>query len=247
MISLADLIGQWPTTHLDQQTFITNLVTLLNNRLLDIESGESKVIIVSQAFEPSQAQWEAQWLVQANRPLPIPPSAVLFWWNTAQNRLGGVFGTAAGETTVARREHEAPIGSTLFMYQDSRNDSFSISSGLAVNAAKMPSRTFTSRQKFDLILEFLCSVNGTVEYGVDFQVNGVKIGTTEFAVPPDFGLINTNVAGVLYCKHIMRDLAPGTYKVEVLLGLVGTATGTISGGGTTYGHRSLFTRGIVAE
>lgn len=250
-VSLVNQLGGWPENCVDQQNFFNQLAAGLGNITQQIEDGQAHVVSISQSAEPSQAQWEAQWSVQTGRPLPIPSSAVLLWWDTSNEIFGGYFGTTAGETTVRRREHRAPIGAAVVLTKDIKTDAQAIVTGIAQNNAKMPSVTVTLLQKTTLILEFSMAVSPAVvptAYGTDFMVNAVKLGTSIHSMPPDYGMVNRDDKALLFNQYIVEDLEPGTYVINVMFGLVGVATGTLNIGGTGFGGfgmRQLIVRGYA--
>lgn len=247
MTELIDILGLWPEGCADQETYLNQLVSILNTKWLEIQNGASRVLTISQTIEPTQAQWESQWIIQTGNPLPIPSSAVLVWYNTTLAKIGGVYGTAAGYSVIGRREHQYPIGSTVYLNRASLYSAQSITTSIVSNNAVMPTLTLTLTQKAHLMMEFMLGVTCTVNCGIDFMVNGTKIGTSEFGLAPDAGLANIGANGILHAKHVMLNLIPGTYVVQAMFGLVNGGAGTLTiGGPTALGGRNLIVRAIAA-
>jgi hypothetical protein len=247
MTDLSDLIGLWPEGCADQETYLNQMISILNTKWIEVQNGSSRVLTISQATEPTQAQWESQWVIQTGYALPIPSSAVLVWYNNYTAKIGGIYGTAAGFSTVFRREHQSPIGSTIYFNRASLISAQSITTNLVATAAIMPSLTFTITQKAHFLLEFILGVGTTVACGADFLVNGVKIGTTNGGAAPDNGIVQCSVNSILRASYSMLNMLPGTYTIQALCGLNGSTTGTITvGGATALGARSLIVRAIAA-
>jgi len=244
---LSDLIGLWPEGCTDQETYMNQLISVLNTKWLEVQSGSSRILTISQPIEPSQAQWESQWVIQTGYPLPIPSSAVLVWYNNATSKLAGIFGTAAGYPTVFRREHQYPIGSTISYQRASLATAQVINTSIGQNRAVLPFITLVMTQKFHLFMEFGMGVTCTVQCGVDFLVNNVKVGTSELGINPDGGISVITSSGYLRASHLMLNLIPGTYTIAGMFGLTNGAVGSLTiGGPNALGARNLFVRAIAA-
>lgn len=248
-LNLSSLLGNWPRDFIAQQQYLNKLFTLFSNFEDGVLTNINSVVTLSQLNEPTHDEWEAAWVSQTGKLPPVPPYARLFWYNTEHDTFGGEYGTVLGNSTVVRREHIFPKGATILIDQDYLNSAQTITTSLYSNNAVMPVLTFDLPCTCDLILFAGLNVKrtaGTGSWGLDFLVNGDKIGTTEYGVNPAFGIYNTDTDGYLAARALLVDKPAGSYTVQTMFGYVGTTVPTLSIGATGVNDgRHLIVRAIA--
>src|SRR5215213_6227149 len=96
-------LSQFPQDELSRLIWFEQMKVLLNNLDTQVNASMIDTVTLSQASLPSQANWETAYTSQTGKALPIPPTARLLWWDTTNNRFGGVFGTLNNDDTVYAR------------------------------------------------------------------------------------------------------------------------------------------------
>jgi len=241
-------LGAWPSDCFDQEVFIENLQTKLNELREFVDLNASYVILLSQTTEPTQGQWETAWIVQTGLPLPIPASAVLLWYDTTTSTFGGNYGTVTGFSTVYKRVPEYIKGT--FTYINQINDAASHSSlrSLYDNGAALPSITFTTYVPTTVIMEFgfTCSA-GATNAGSDFMLDNVKLGTQYSSVLPNGGILENFAAPRQFMSFILPAVPAGAHVARPLLGVVGAPAtpSTVTWGG--LGATTSFSLRAVVE
>lgn len=224
-------LGQWPRQPIDQQRFIERMKTLLEQAVDYFDDEAAKVITLSQAYEPVQAQWEAAWTVQTGQILPILPNARLLWWKTDSDEFGGEYGTVIGDATVYRRENLYPLGSTVLMQTD-----FAPLTETTMDWQIGDPTHYTDLPAFTAILPVQCDLevmlrmeatlaSGSGDWGVDFMMDGVKIGTQDLSIPATYGFSGINGTGEFALRYPIAGVAAGSHTFQMLAGYVG-APGT---------------------
>lgn len=224
-LDLNKILGQWPKNYIDQQQYLNKLITSFNNFYSSVLSNINSDITLSQPVEPTQTEWEAAWISQTGLLPPIPASATLLWYDTSNSTFGGMYGTVEGNATVYRREHVYPRGATIYLNQAFLSTNVSINTSLYANNANMPSLSFTLPCTCHLYLYAAMNVvssAGTGAWGIDFLINGVKMGTQIYGAAPDYGIANTGTAGFLACPAVWPNLPAGNYTVQMMFGYVGS-------------------------
>ncbi len=241
----------FPNNYIDQIIFFEMLKTAAQNATNFALANNSGVAQVSSASEPNQAQWEAAWVAKGYA-LPIPPSAILIWWNSTSNIVGGQYGTTPTSAgTVYSRDTRNPRGGTNFY--DVVELSAAVASTVSIGVANTnhPSLTFTLEVLSDLILTYALSVDitvGTGEFGGDFLLDGIKVGTNLHALPANIGISNAAFGGPLYVEARVPNVAPGSHTVQAIMGVIKspiTPPTLAYGGLTAYGIRTLTIRAIT--
>lgn len=224
-LNLNKSLGQWPRNYVDQQQYLNKLLLEFNNFYASVLSNINSDVTLSQIVEPTQNEWEAAWTSQTGLLPPIPPSATLLWYDTSNNTFGGMYGTVEGNATVYRREHIYPRGSTIYLNQNYLNSSISTSTSLYSNNANLPVLTFSLPCTCHLYIYSAMNVTlsaGTGSWGIDYLVNGVKMGTQVYGAAADYGIVNTATAGFLACPAVWPNLPAGNYTVQMMFGYVGS-------------------------
>lgn len=216
-------LGNWPEDCIDQQDFISQLQTKLNELKDYALQNTADVVVLSQAIEPTQSQWEYAYVTQTGKSLPIPATAVLLWYNTSTSEIAGEFGTITGFPTVEARFYRYNTGLVLVDDFSYDNTARSSTRSLFDNQSVLPTEiTFSIPVPCLVILMFSATItaNGSGA-GVDFMLNETKIGTEYYAVQPNGG-IHENLASARFHIAVPVDNLPaGTYTARALLGNVG--------------------------
>jgi hypothetical protein len=247
-------LGIWPNDYPRQLSFINDLKLRLQRANNFIVSNAGLTVTLKQAAEPTQSDWETAWIAQTGLSLPIPPSAQLLWWNTNTDRFGGMYGTVEGNETPYRRDHAYPRGGTVMIKTNYKVDQKSLTYRIGSVLSDHPSVTIDLPVKADLYMEYSLFVSlssGSGQWGGDFLVNGVKVGTQYYGLAPDQGIVNAMTSCQLRVPFILADAEPGEYTVQAIFGVTATPAspptlviGGASGAGS-YGARQLIVRAIA--
>lgn len=249
-------MGGWPHDYNRQLDFWARLKVLLAQANQYVIDTAGEVVSLAQSTEPSQLQWENAWTTQTGLPLPIPTSAQLHWWNTSVNDFGGLYGTVEGSVTVYRRDHLYPRGGTIVMANDYKTDKITLTYAIGTNLTSYPKVTVDLPVACDLIMQFQLYValsSGSGQWGADFLLNGVKVGTQYLGMASNMGIQNQSTSGLLFIEHTLYNLPAGEYTVQAEFGVTASPASppTIIIGGLTgaanYGARQLMVRGIAAS
>lgn len=253
IVDFLSLYKYWNNDALSQAEFINRLKGYLDTISQTLIEKESSVVQLSQQYEPTQAQWEQIWIAQTGKGLPIPPNAILLWYNTVSNTFGGQYGTSSGRSTVYRREPFYPKGAIIYQESSYLSTLVTNAIGLMGNRSNMPSLQFTIKKSFDLWLTFeLTSTKSGAGYtvGGDFELNGEKVGTKYYGLPANYGLIHNTFYDRLPLRITVPiyNLPAGDYSVVAMFGFVGhvnssAITSTI--GGTAQGIRILTAQAVA--
>ena len=243
-IDFTSLSNYWGKDALSQLDFIDRLRVSLLGFQEYFDRQLSIVVQLNQEQEPTQAQWEQAWVAQAGRPLPIPSNAILLWRDTCANTFGGQYVTVNGRAVVYNKEPYYPKGAVIY-----NNTSYLTSAVtntnvmLTGNREVMPNLNFTINQNFDLLISFQASMTTSPSAGVpsvDFELNGVKVGTKYFGLPANHGLYHSYYNSTqLFCEVPVYNLLAGTYTVQALYGQAEQLDTILSTFGTTLGFRAL--------
>lgn len=253
--SFVTQMGQWPDDYARQLEFWNRLKTLLQQANSFVIDNAGLVVLLEQATEPTQAEWEDAWELQTGLDLPIPPSAQLHWWNTNEDDFGGLYGTVEGNVTVYRRDNLYPRGASILMETAYKTDLLSsVQYAIGTNLADHPNVTIEVPVPVNLTLEYLLYANlsaGSGFWGADFLVDGIKVGTQYLGVATNWGICNESASNLVHAEHTIYNVAPGEYLIQALFGVCGSPAspptvqiGGISGA-TAFGARVLTVRGIA--
>lgn len=223
LVNIKNSLGNLPTTVSDQATYLSNLVNLLDTYLTEVKNNSPKPIVVSQENEPTQLEWESAWLAE-HYLLPIPPAARLLWYDTYNDTFGGEYGTTLQSGTVYKREPYYPKGATVVLEQKLDTTIASTTKGIAEGEVST-ALVFTLPTICDLILKyesFVTLSSGTGIWGVDFLLNGDKVGTTYFSVASDYGISNNTASGNLVTEILLKQMPAGDYTLQSLVGVCGS-------------------------
>jgi hypothetical protein len=248
---LAEL-GGYPTNHAAQVDFFNRLKVLLQSVNTKITDSAAAFVTLKQATEPTQLEWETAWVAQTGKALPILPNATLYWINATTNTFGGTYGVLVGSSTVIRKESAFQSGSTFYVGSSFNTDYVSAFTGnIGTSLTSFPTLTFTAPVTSNLLLDFSLYVNlasGSGNWGIDFLLNGVKVGTQYLGAALNQGIVNSNRAGHLQAMFVATNVPPGTHTVQALFGVTGSpgSPPTLQFGGlTNFGARTLLVRGVA--
>ena len=233
----------FPQNYVDQLIFFEMLKTAAQNMTNDAFANNSTPIQVSSSTTPNQSQWEAAWIAKGFA-LPISPSAILIWWNSSTNVVGGSFGsTPTSGGLVYSRDTLNPPGGVNAIFQAFLNTSISSNVSLGVTNTNHPSIIFTLNKLSDVYLMYSISttlVSGTGQWGADFLFDGEKVGTKHYALPTNIGLAVISVTGPILAFARVPNVAPGSHKVQAMMGVCNSpVTPPVIAYGGTIGMRLL--------
>lgn len=249
-----DSLGPWPTDTIGQQTWVSRMRAMLADMEQYFTGVAPVVVQLDQSVEPSQAEWETAYMAQTGQNLPIPPTADLVWYDSSQSRVAGHYRTIEGSSTVWRREHSWPRGATVVLESASFGTARSITYYIKENPTLFPLVTVILPTACDLILTAVFAatlVSGTGFLGVDFLMNGVKVGDVYYATASDQGIVNISTSQLVVCEAVIRNLPAGTYYIQMVIGITNSPaappTYSIGGvsGGSANGVYQLTARGIA--
>lgn len=254
-VDFTAMLGSWPQTYDRQLEFFQRMKTLLQRVNTFVLDNTGNSVVIEQASEPVQLDWETAWTTQTGLSLPIPASAQLFWWDTATDRLGGVYGTVEGNPTVYRREHQYPHGSTIVTKTDYKTNAVTLTYAIGTNFSDHPSVSFSLPVAADIIMEYSLFVqlnSGSGQWGADFYINGIKAGTQYLGIATNQGIVNAMTSGILRAHFVLSDAPPGNYTIQSAFGVTASPAspptlkiGGILGIPDQFGVRSLIVRGVV--
>lgn len=224
MSNLINTLPVWSGDCGEQSLFIESLKQQLQAALTVAESQQATPVYLSQTTEPTQGQWEAAYTAQTGRALPITPSTQLIWWNSADNRLGGMYGTTPLFSTVASRVPALARNTILFQQSKSpAGTTINSSTPIGLNVFS-ESITMTINQPFNL--EMIHSVYLTVTtagtIGGDFLINGVKAGSAYYGVQSNRGLYESTFTQLYNTRLFLEAMPPGTYTIQNIFGYTAT-------------------------
>lgn len=246
----------FPDNYPDQVMFFELFKTLLQNTTNDAFTNNSIVVQVTKATTaPSQAEFEAAW-VAAGYTLPIPPSALFIWWNSATSIVGGTFGTTiTSGGTVYSRDTVYPPGGTSYYGTASLSAAVSTTNSIGAGNTNHPSLAFTLPKLSDLMVTYQLYTllsSGTGTWGADFLLDGVKQGTALYALPSNIGIYNMNASGELLAEIRIPNVAAGAHTIQTIMGVCGSpvtpptiAYGGIAAAASNYGLRVLRVRAVT--
>lgn len=234
----------WPSDPFDQQILWNRLKALLTTQDTAINNALVITITLSQATLPTQGEWETAWTGEGYS-LPIPPSARLLWYDTANGRFGGVFGTLDNDTTVYARGSANSPGSTSIMENSYTTfDSHVINYNLGTNSGSHPSVNITSNNPIKLYLTyslFTELASGSGSWGADFLINSTRVGVAYYGLASTRALIERTNTGQIIAMAETPILDPGDYIIQGLAGRTNATTPTLN----VLGVRALSVRGVV--
>lgn len=241
-------LGLWPNDCFDQQVYIETLQNKLNEVSEFVTENSSQVVMLSQASEPTQGQWETAWVLQTGGSLPIPSTAVLIWYDSANAVIGGQYGTMPGFVTVSRRIGESVKGTVVYL--NTQHDAVARSStrSLFDNPTILPSISFTTYVLCSVIfeLEFTCTA-GATNAGADFLFDNVKLGTQYYGIQPNGGIIEAFPAARQLVNFTLTDVLPGAHVAKPLLGVAGAPATPVAVGWGGVGNVLSFTVRVVVQ
>lgn len=248
ILSISNLIPQWPDDCMGQTLYFERLKSVLDSLNQSIFSQTPATLYIESATEPSQGDWETKWTTDIGLSLPILAGTNLIWYDTNQQRIGGLFTTIEGDSTIYRREHKYPSGSIVAYAQNQLNSSQSLATNIQLNNALMPSVSIFLPLTCDI--EITAGLNtvlssGSGNWGVDFQVNGGKVGTVSYGVNTDEAMFATNASNYLSTRILLENQPAGNYTIQLMFGVSGAIGPTIAIGGN-YGYRTLSAKAIVS-
>ncbi|KKK71053.1 hypothetical protein LCGC14_2917810 [marine sediment metagenome] len=248
-------MGPWPTDPAKQVLFMGQLTNRLVQMDTYLRGKTADIILLEQAGEPTQEEWEIAWLTQADKPLPISKGAVFYWWDTVSNSLAGCYGILLDAIDVIRKDPKYVRSGIVIKDETSLSTAVSTSDPIGTVLENHPLIAFTNNQiiQLELVYELWVQLDsGTGLWGADFLLDGVKQGTAIHSVSADQGIFSTAVSGLVRAFMTVANVEPGTHIVQAMLGIVGTDGNppTIEYGGIenvagNYGLRTLSVKGYA--
>lgn len=238
----------WPNQDPAGQVFWINrlkeLLTTLDDR---IENALVYTVLLEQATQPTQGDWETAYTTQTGLSLPIPPNTVLQWWDTTNDRFGGLYGTLSNsDGTVYPRDNRYAPGQVIDFASANKIDAVNVTTGISAIISTQPTVTLNLvvparlRMGYSLMTDLTAS-SGT--WGIDFTINGVKVGGQYYNIASNRGLTERNNDGVLRAEAETPVLAAGTYVIQALFGVT-SGTPTVAIGGNS-GVRLLWAEAVA--
>jgi len=243
-LDLVNTMGEWPAhDYADQRDFMMRLRSLLEEQYIQMRDRSFYQVSLTQASEPTTGEWETAWLAQTELSLPISPSGVLVWVDSASGDVAGLYGVVDVNSEPQSLDAVYPKNGITLVEAAYTETLVTSTYEIGDNTSDFPSITFTIAQRVKLEIYGRMYVElsaGSGEWGMDFLVNGAKIGTTEYGLPADQGLFYNNVDGHLHGRALVT-LEPGTYTVQMIFGAVGSPVSppTLVHGGTNYDEHGV--------
>lgn len=233
---LSDM-GMWPQSYIDQQFFVQTLLSNLQLQYQEQRAAMHRVFTVESTTEPD---WLTQWISKTGLTY-IPENVLLVW--TKNNVVQEVYVYANGAIRQFAPNGVAGLLNTLETSYNVTTRSYDSS---ILTTTDRTSLTFTL--PYDSTVEILYFVNldftaGTGEIGVDFQLDGDKLGTSLFSIPNDEGIFSRSTDGPLYVPLTLDSVSAGGHTLQVLLGRETTSTAEVTIG--TTGHEILIVKGYT--
>ena len=224
MPNLINVLPSWSGDCAEQTLFIDALKQQLQSALIASETHQVTPVFLSQATEPSQAQWETAYPAQTGRSLPILPSTQLLWWNSTTNSFGGLYGTTPLNNTVYSRAPRYTKGTHIF--QESKVPSgatISASTPIGVNAfSETISVSLNQRFNLELIHNVFLNVTVAGTIGGDFLINGIKAGTSYFGVQNNRSLFESQQSQLYATRIFLENMPAGAYTFQNIFGYTGS-------------------------
>lgn len=248
----------WPgsSDNMEQQLFFSDLKLALKSATSALFQTGSYKVKLTQPTEPSQSQWEAAWTAQTGRSLPILPTAILLWIDSATNQTAGVYSTTSLDSgTILRRESRYPRSGVSYRNIVVATSAQSSNAAIGINNSNHPSLTWTQPVKADVLFTYQLYVllsSGTGTWGADFVLDGVKLGSQIFGTATNSGIINNSASGDLMVACLAPNVTAGQHTVQVIFGVTGSpaspptlAYGGVGSGAGQYGVRELVVEAIT--
>jgi len=251
--SASSRMGPWPSDIIDQREFIARLEEWMNDLYTYVNEHAADVVTIEDTSEPNQAAWESAYTTQTGKSLPIPPNAILIWYDTTNLRLGGLYGTTASDSTVINRGPRNAPGQIIYLGYDNDATSQTIATKVGESFVGMPSLTFTLPVKCRLEIyasAYITIASGSGPFGIEIYLDGVKVGTEYFGIPEDLALFQSSVAEFLNGRVMIEDVDVGPHTVEMSIGFSGAQSTPVQvtvGGNSSAGNGyiSLVVKGVV--
>lgn len=237
----------WPQDPAMQVFWVNQLKELLTNLDDEVETAIVSTVILEQATQPVQGDWGTAYTTQTGLALPIPANAVLQWWDTTNDRFGGIYGTlVGGDGTVYARDNRYSTGQVVAVASAYKNDAVNVTTGISAIVSTQPSveLIFPAPARIRMVYSLMTDLTASAgSWGADFALNGVKVGGQYYSVASNRGLAERNNDGVVRVEALTDVLAAGTYTIQALFGVT-SGTPTVAIGGNS-GVRLLFAEAIA--
>lgn len=246
-------LGPWPADIIDQREWVSRLSTYLNAIYDYINLHASDVVTIEDVTVPNQAAWETAYTTQTGKALPIPPNAVLIWWDSLNNRLGGIFGTTTASGTVLNRAPRYAPGQLVYIDSDHNSTLQTIAVQVGEPVANLPVLNFTLPVRCHLEVygsAYFTIAANSGPFGWDVWLDGIKVGTAYHGVPSDAALFQSAVASLINGRIDIPNVDAGAHTLEMLIGYSGAQAVPVQvtvGGATSTGNGlvHLLARGIA--
>lgn len=223
-MSFQTQLPAWPTDTSLQYAWIERIKTLLAELEQSVADAEPLSVTLEQGTEPTQAEWEAAWLA-ASYTLPIPPTATLYWYNTATSVFGGAYGTIKNNSTIYLRDSRYSANSVYDFQSYVETDNFTANYLIGANLVNHPSFTLNLpiKSRLELMFSVTTQTTSALVYGFDFLLNGAKIGTTYYNLAADQGFGSFTPRGNCTGIVVTPDIDPGAYTLQAIFGALNSA------------------------
>jgi len=238
-LDLINTMGEWPAHDFaDQREFFVRLRGLLEQQYTQSRDRSFYQVSLSQATEPTQNEWEVAWLDQTELGLPISPSGVLIWVDSATGDVAGLYGVVDGSAVPQLFDSVYPKNGVILVESAYTETLVSSTYEIGANTSDFPVITFSNTQRVKLEVYgrmYVSLSSGSGNWGMDFLLDGAKVGTTEYGLPADQGLFTNNIDGHLHGRAIVT-IEPGDHTIQMIMGAVGSpgSPPTLDHGGTAY-------------
>lgn len=239
-------LGPFPTDPAKAAIYMQQLLQNMKNFEEFVQDKASYVVRIEQAAEPTQTEWEMAWLVQTGRPMPMSKGAIFIWWDSTLDELGGMYGILKDDTTVRRRDPKYVRGGIVT--RESTVTAATVD-GVAyligTNLANHPSLSFTCNQEIDLEIEGIAPItynSGTADVGMDFILDGERVGTRVASLSDDQAIFNLPGSGVLHGIITVPGVSAGAHTVQTV---IGSLASVVTPSNIDIGIQTLALKGYV--
>ena len=247
MSSIINLnLGTFPTDSSKQALYMNQLLQNLKQFEVYVDAKTADMILLQQPSEPTQSEWEIAWLAQTGKSMPLSKGAVFTWWDTVNNCLGGCYGILLDDTVVRRKDPKYVRSGIVFKENTVVQAPVAAAAYLiGTNLVNHPVVTFTANQKVELEIEGVVPVtynSGTGDIGMDFLLDGVKVGTTLFTLSDAQAIFNIPGSGVLSGTIVVPDVSAGAHTLQMI---VGSLDNDATPANVDYASQTLLVKGYA--
>lgn len=239
-------LGDWPTDEAKQVVWMGQFMQNLRQFELYTKDRASYVIHLEQASEPTQNEWELAWITQTGEPMPISKGALFYWWDSVTDSLGGSYGVLLDDTVIRRRDAKYARGGVVVKEDTVTTAAVTGATHLINNnLSSHPALTFSNNQVADIEFEGIVPVtynSGTGNVGMDFLLDGVRVGTTLFSLSDSQAIFSLPGSGVLMGIVTVPNVPAGDHTVQMV---VGSLENDPTPANVDYGIQTLSVKGYI--